>query len=83
VSLYRIAFVADSQAHSVVRELAIRPMPGDELTLDANTVVAVREVITHPAGDTIAAEIVAETVTASGADGASSAATGSAFRNSR
>jgi len=57
VSLYRIAFVADSQAHSVVRDLAIRPMPGDELTLDANTVVAVREVITHPAGNTITPEV--------------------------
>lgn len=75
MSLYRIAFVADSQAHSVVRELATRPMPGDELTLDANTVVAVREVITHPAGDTISAEIVAEAIAAS------SAATGSASRN--
>jgi hypothetical protein len=76
VSLYRIAFVADSQAHSVVRELAIRPMPGDELTLDANTVVAVREVITHPAGNTITAEIVAEAIAVSGT------ATGSASRNS-
>jgi len=62
VSLYRIAFVADSQAHSVVRELAVRPVPGDELTLDADTIVAVREVITHPEGDTIRAEIIAETV---------------------
>lgn len=72
MSLYRIAFVADSQAHSVVRELAVRPVPGDELTLDVNTVVAVRDVVTHPAGDTIAAEIVAETVAAPGATGSGS-----------
>jgi hypothetical protein len=62
VSLYRIAFVADSQAHSVVRELNVRPVPGDELTLDADTIVAVREVITHPESDTIRAEIIAEAV---------------------
>ena len=55
-----------------MRELAIRPAPGDELTLDAKTVVAVREVVAHLDGDTIAAEIVAETVVASGAASAAS-----------
>ena len=81
VPLYRIEFVADLQARSVVRELAIRPAPGDELTLDATTVVAVREVVSHPEGDTIAAAVVAEPVVAAGADSAAGAATGSASRS--
>lgn len=79
--LYRIAFIADLQAHSVVRELAIRPAPGDEFKLDAKTVVAVREVVTHPEGDTITAEIVAETVAAA-MPGSPLRATGPASRSS-
>ena len=80
--LYRIAYVSDSQAHSVVRELSLRPVPGDELTLDAHTIVTVREVVTHPAGDTITAEVVAETVAVAAGRGAPGA-TGSGFRSSR
>ena len=78
--LYRIAYVSSDQAHSVVRELSLRPVPGDELALDANTVVAVREVVAHPEGDTITAEIVADTVT-SGVNGTTPGATGSASHN--
>ena len=73
VSLYRIAYVSESQAHSVVRRLALRPEPGDQLTLDANTVVTVQKVVAHPEGDTIAAEVLAETnrsVTGSAVPGA-------------
>jgi hypothetical protein len=82
VPLYRIAYVSDAQAYSVVRELSLRPVPGDELTLDENTTVAVREVVAHQEGDTIAAEVVAETVAGAAGRGAARA-TGSAFRSSR
>jgi hypothetical protein len=81
VPLYRIAYASDTQAYSVVRELSLRPVPGDELALDEHTTVTVRRVVTHPAGDTITAEVVAETVgvaTGRGAPGA----TGSGFRSS-
>ncbi len=62
MQLYRIAYVSASQAHSVVRQLAVQPMPGDRITLDGNTVVTVREVIAHGDSDhTIAAEVIAET----------------------
>jgi hypothetical protein len=60
VSLYRIAYVSASQAHSVVRELAVRPVPGDRIALAANTVVTVREIVAREEGDTIAAEVAAE-----------------------
>ena len=60
VSLYRIAYVSASQAHSVVRELAVRPVPGDRIALAANTVVTVREIVVRDEGDTIAAEVAAE-----------------------
>ncbi len=80
--LYRIAYVFDSQARSVVRELPLRPVPGDELALDANTVVAVREVVSHPEGDTISAEITAETLVG-GIVGTTPRVTGSGSRNSR
>ncbi|MCY7303899.1 MAG: hypothetical protein LH654_12885 [Thermoleophilia bacterium] len=53
-----------------MRELAIRPAPGDELILDAKTVVAVREIVALPENDTIAAKIVAEIVGTSFADSA-------------
>jgi hypothetical protein len=82
VPLYRIAYVFDSQAHSVVRELPLPPVPGDELALDAITVVAVREVVSHPEGDTISAEIVAETLVGEAID-TTPRVTGSGSRNSR
>ncbi len=64
--LYRIAYLTSSVAHSVVRPLASPPAVGDEIAVDANTVVTVREVVTHPAGDTIAAEVRAEANGAAG-----------------
>ena len=59
--LYRIAYVTASRAHSVVRQLAVRPVPGDQIALDEHTVVTVREVVAHAEGDTIAAEVIAQT----------------------
>ncbi len=62
MQLYRIAYVSASQAHSVVRQLAVQPLPGDQIALDADTVVTVKEVIAHGERDrTIAADVVAET----------------------
>lgn len=80
--LYRIAYVSDAQAHSVVRELSILPVPGDQLTLDGNTIVTVRRVVARRADDTITAEVDAETVAETAGRGAPGA-TGSAFRSSR
>ena len=61
MQLYRIAYVSASQAHSVVRQLPVQPVPGDHITLDANTVVTVREVVAHSGSDhTIAAEVIAD-----------------------
>ena len=80
--LYRIAYVSASLAHSVVRSLAEQPVPGDEIVLDAHTVVTVREVIVHAEGGTIAADIVAETTDAA-EEGALPGVTGSASRSSR
>jgi hypothetical protein len=82
VPLYRIAYVSDAQAYSVVRDLSPGPVPGDELTLDENTIVTVRRVVNHPEGDTITAEVVAETV-AVAAGRRAPGVTGSAFRSSR
>jgi hypothetical protein len=81
VLLYRIAYVSASQGHSVVRELAVPPVPGDEIALDAHTVVIVREIISHPVGATIAADVMAETVDATRES--AMRATESAFRSSR
>ena len=61
MSLYRIAYVSAAQARSVVRELAVRPRPGDHIAVDAHTVVTVREIVAHAEGATIAAEVIAET----------------------
>ena len=43
-----------------MRELAVRPIPGDRITLAADTVVTVREIVAREEGDTIAAEVAAE-----------------------
>ncbi len=58
--LYRIVYVSASEARSVVRRLGSRPAPGDEIPLDPRTVVTVKKVIPRDAGDTIAAEVIAE-----------------------
>ena len=82
VSLYRIAYASPSGAHSVVRSLVEQPVPGDQIVLDAHTVVTVREVIVHTEGGTIAAEVIAET-TDDAVASAIPGVTGSAFRSSR
>lgn len=64
--LYRIAYVSASEAHSVVRPLAEQPLPGDQIALDARTVVTVLKVVSHPEDDTIAADVSAEATDASG-----------------
>ncbi len=81
MSLYRIAFVSGPRAHSVVRELAQVPSPGEQIKIDADTLVTARSVIAHPEGDTIAAEVLAELVEADALLEPSSA-TGSASRSS-
>jgi hypothetical protein len=60
--LYRIAYVSNARARSIVRELSLDPVLGEELALDANTVVAVKEIVLGRPGDTITAEISAEPV---------------------
>jgi hypothetical protein len=82
VFLYRIAYASPTGAHSVVRSLAEQPVPGDQIVLDAHTVVTVREIIVHTEGGTIAAEVIAET-TDDADPSAIPEATGSAFRSSR
>ena len=63
--LYRIAYVSASAGHSVVLRLPAQPALGDRLAVDEHTVVRVREVVPHGAGDTIAAEVLAEVSDAS------------------
>ncbi len=84
--LYRIAYASPSGAHSVVRSLAEQPVPGDQIVIDAQTTVIVREVIVHTEGGTIAAEVLAETADQAevGAlPGVAGPVTESAFRSSR
>jgi hypothetical protein len=60
VLLYRITYRSALDAHSVVRPLVAPPTAGDQIALDARTVVTIRKIVPHPEGDTIAAELIAE-----------------------
>jgi hypothetical protein len=58
--LYRITYRSALQANSVVRPLVAQPEAGDQIALDAHTVVTILKVLPRAEGDTIAAELIAE-----------------------